>query len=77
MVVLVVRLRQARYRAAYGGGNSTSGDIAVVGSHDLSARTAGFAGGLDYHRARDSVVGFALAGGGINWSLAQGCGVDR
>ena len=46
----------------------------MVGSHDLSARTAGFAGGLDYHLTRDSVVGFALAGGGTNWSLAQGIG---
>jgi hypothetical protein len=31
----------------YGGGNQTSGDP-VIGSHDLSARTAGFAGGFDY-----------------------------
>jgi outer membrane autotransporter protein len=46
----------------------------VVGSHDLSATTAGFAGGLDYHLSRDSVVGFALAGGGTNWGLAQGLG---
>ena len=34
------------------------------GSHDLSARTAGFAGGLDYRLAPDTVVGLALAGGG-------------
>jgi autotransporter-associated beta strand protein len=31
---------------AYGGSNRTSGDLAVIGSHDLSARTAGFAGGF-------------------------------
>jgi autotransporter-associated beta strand protein/T5SS/PEP-CTERM-associated repeat protein len=60
--------------AGYGGGNRTSGDPAVVGSHDLSARTAGGAAGLDYHLTRDSVVGVALAGGGTNWSLAQGLG---
>src|SRR5262245_21643825 len=49
--------------AGYGGGNRTSGDPAVVGSHDLSARTAGGAAGFDYHLSRDSVVGVALAGG--------------
>ena len=48
-----------------------SGDPAVIGSHDLSARTAGFAGGLDYRLTPNTVVGFALAGGGTNWSLAQ------
>jgi len=40
----------------------------------ISARTAGGAAGLDYHLSRDSVVGVALAGGGTNWSLAQGLG---
>jgi autotransporter-associated beta strand protein len=59
---------------AYGGSNRTSGDLAVVGSHDLSASTAGFAGGLDYHLTPDTVAGFALAGGGTHWSLAQGLG---
>jgi outer membrane autotransporter protein len=59
---------------AYGGYNKTSGDPVVVGSHDLTARAGGFAAGLDYHFARDTVVGFALAGGGTNWSLAQGLG---
>jgi outer membrane autotransporter protein len=56
----------------YGGGNNTSGDPVVIGSHDLSARTAGFAGGFDYRLAPNSVVGFAIAGGGTNWSLSQG-----
>jgi outer membrane autotransporter protein len=60
--------------AGFGGANRTSGDPAVVGSHDLSASVAGGAAGLDYHLSRDSVVGVALAGGGTNWSLAQGIG---
>src|SRR5262249_37949270 len=34
---------------ACGGSNRTTGDLAVIGSHDLSARTVGFAAGLDYH----------------------------
>jgi autotransporter-associated beta strand protein/T5SS/PEP-CTERM-associated repeat protein len=66
--------RWSVWGAGYGGGNRTSGDPAVVGSHDLSARTAGGAAGLDYHLSRDSVVGVALAGGGTDWSLAQGLG---
>jgi outer membrane autotransporter protein len=66
--------RWSVWGAGYGGSNRTSGDIAVVGSHDLSARTAGGAAGLDYRLAPGTVVGFALAGGGTNWSLAQGIG---
>jgi uncharacterized protein with beta-barrel porin domain len=66
--------RWSVWGAGYGGSNRTSGDPAVVGSHDLSARTAGGAAGLDYRLAPGTVVGFALAGGGTNWSLAQGLG---
>jgi outer membrane autotransporter protein len=69
--------RWTAWGGAYGGSNRTSGDLAVVGSHDLSARAAGFAGGLDYHLSRESVVGFAVAGGGTDWSLAQGLGGGR
>ena len=49
--------------------NRTSGDLAVIGSHDVSARTVGVAGGLDYRLTPDTVVGFASAGGGTDWSL--------
>jgi autotransporter-associated beta strand protein len=59
---------------AYGGSNRTSGDIAFIGSHDLSASTVGFAGGFDYRYTPDTVFGFAFAGGGTNWSLSQGLG---
>jgi outer membrane autotransporter protein len=69
--------RWTAWGGAYGGGNKTSGDPAVLGSHDLTATTAGFAGGLDYRLTPNSVVGFALAGGGTNWSLAQGLGGGR
>jgi autotransporter-associated beta strand protein len=66
--------RWSVWGGAYGGSNRTSGDPAVVGSHDLSARAAGFAAGLDYHLTPNTVVGMALAGGGTNWSLANGLG---
>jgi autotransporter-associated beta strand protein len=62
------------WSAGYGGSNRTSGDPAVVGSHDLAAATAGGAAGLDYRLAPGTVVGFALAGAGTNWGLAQGLG---
>ncbi|MGA7487424.1 MAG: autotransporter domain-containing protein [Xanthobacteraceae bacterium] len=66
--------RWTTWGTGFGGSNRTTGDIAVTGSHDLSASTAGFAGGFDYHLSRDSVVGLALAGGGTNWSVSQGLG---
>jgi YVTN family beta-propeller protein/autotransporter-associated beta strand protein len=72
--VAVYEPRWTAWGGAYGGGNRTSGDLAVIGSHDLSASTAGFAGGLDYHLTPGTVMGFALAGGGTNWSLSQGLG---
>jgi autotransporter-associated beta strand protein len=62
---------------AYGAGNHTTGDPAVIGSHDLSARTAGFAAGFDYHFTPDTVAGFALAGGGTSWGLSDGLGGGR
>ena len=34
----------------------------------------GGAAGLDYHLTPDTVLGFALGGGGTNWSLSQGLG---
>ena len=40
----------------------------------MSARTVAGAAGLDYHLSPDTVVGFALGGGGTNWSLSQGLG---
>jgi outer membrane autotransporter protein len=69
--------RWSVWGAGYGGSNRTSGDVAVVGSHDLAAATAGGAAGLDYRLAPGTVVGLALAGGGTNWSLAQGIGGGR
>jgi autotransporter-associated beta strand protein len=66
--------RWTAWGGAYGGSNRTTGDLAVSGSHDLSARAVGFAAGLDYRLTPDTVAGFAFAGGGTDWSLAQGLG---
>ena len=66
--------RWTAWGGAYGGSNRTTGDTLISGSNDRSASTAGYAGGLDYHLTRDSLIGFALAGGGTNWSLSEGIG---
>jgi outer membrane autotransporter protein len=66
--------RWSVWGGSYGGTNRTTGDPVVAGSHDLSARAVGIAAGLDYHFTRDTVAGFALAGGGTGWSLADGLG---
>jgi autotransporter-associated beta strand protein len=62
--------------ASYGGTNQTKGDP-VLGSNDVAANDFGVAAGLDYHATPDTVVGFALAGGGTGWNLAQGLGSGR
>jgi autotransporter-associated beta strand protein len=59
---------------AFGGANNTSGDPNGSGSHNTASRTAGVAAGLDYKLTPDTLLGFALAGGGTGWSVAQGLG---
>src|SRR5262249_27363014 len=66
--------RWSVWGAGYGGSNRTTGGTVFVRSHDLSARPPGRAAGRDYRLAPGTVVGLALAGGGTNWSLAQGIG---
>jgi autotransporter-associated beta strand protein len=68
--------RWSAWGAGFGGNNKTNGDP-LVGTSTVAARDYGFAGGLDYRLSPDSVVGFALAGGGTNWGLAQGLGGGR
>ena len=59
--------------AGFGGTNRIDGD-AVAGSHKTSANDYGFAVGADYRLSPDTVMGFALAGGGTSWDLSQGLG---
>jgi uncharacterized protein with beta-barrel porin domain len=58
--------------AAFGGTNDTHGEITTVGSHDAYTRVGAVAAGADYRYAPDSLIGFSLAGGNINWSLTGG-----
>jgi uncharacterized protein with beta-barrel porin domain len=62
--------------AGYGGSESVGGN-AVVGSQDLTARIAGGAAGADYKASPDTLLGFAMAGAGTNYSLANGLGSGR
>lgn len=66
--------RFSSWATGYGGTNRTRGDPAIIGSHDLTARTGGYAAGLDYHVSPVATLGFALAGGFSDWSLANGLG---
>jgi autotransporter-associated beta strand protein len=61
--------------SAYGGGSTTSGN-AAVGSNDTSARAFGFVTGADYRISPFTLAGFALGGGGTNFSV-NGSGFGR
>jgi hypothetical protein len=62
--------------SAFGGSSTTSGNVAA-GTNNVTAHDFGFAGGMDYHATPNSLYGFALAGGGTSWGLAQGLGSGR
>jgi hypothetical protein len=68
--------RWTPWGSAYGGGASYGGS-AVIGSNTLTSSDFGFAGGMDYRAAPDLKLGFALAGGGTSWNLAQNLGGGR
>jgi len=72
----VFEQRWGVWGSSYGGSSITAGDP-VAGSNDARAADYGFAGGFDYHVSPDTTAGFALAGGGTNWSVAQGLGSGR
>jgi outer membrane autotransporter protein len=59
--------------AIYGAQTKTVGD-AQVGSHDRFAHTFGFALGFDHAVGPDGKLGFAVSGGGTNFSLSEGLG---
>jgi uncharacterized protein with beta-barrel porin domain len=68
--------RWSAWGSAFGGTNTTDGDP-VAGSSNVTVNDYGFAGGMDYHVTPDALFGFALAGGGTNWNLAQNLGSGR
>jgi autotransporter-associated beta strand protein len=68
--------RWTAWAAGFGGSGTANGNPAI-GSNNVTTSTFGYAAGLDYHYSPDTVLGFALAGGGTNWSLAQRLGSGR
>jgi uncharacterized protein with beta-barrel porin domain len=59
------------------GGTATFNGNATVGSNNVTASTYGSAAGMEYRVDPHTVYGFALAGSGLNWGLAQNLGTGR
>lgn len=68
--------RWSIWGAAYGSQGEFSGN-SYLGTHDLSAGVYGFATGVDYRVLPNTIVGFALGGGGTNFGLSDGLGGGR
>ncbi len=65
---------ESRWRvwaSGFGGGQTTDGN-ATTGSSTSTSRIYGVAAGADYWLSQATVAGFALAGGGTNFSVAAG-----
>ncbi|MGC1564275.1 MAG: autotransporter domain-containing protein, partial [Bradyrhizobium sp.] len=63
--------RWSVWGAGFGGSQSTDGN-ASVGSNNTTSHIAGTAVGADYLASPNTLVGFALAGGGTGFSVANG-----
>jgi autotransporter-associated beta strand protein len=62
--------RWSVWAAGYGGSQSTSGN-AALGSNNATSSIAGTAVGADYRFSPDTLAGFAIAGGGTSFSVAN------
>jgi autotransporter-associated beta strand protein len=63
--------RWSVWAAGYGGSQTTDGNT-TQGSNSTTSRIAGTAVGADYRISPYTVAGFALAGGGTNFSVVDG-----
>ena len=68
--------RWSVWAAGFGGSQSTDGNV-VTGSNDTTSRIFGSAVGADYLFSPNTLAGFALAGGGTGFSVANGLGGGR
>jgi autotransporter-associated beta strand protein len=59
------------WAAGFGGSQSISGD-AVLGSNKTTSNVFGTAAGAEYRFSPNTVAGFALAGGGTHFNVANG-----
>ena len=67
--------RWSVWAAGFGGSQTTDG-IAAAGSNNTTSSLSGTAVGADYRFSPDTLAGFALAGGGTNFSV-NGLGSGR
>ncbi|MBB4426562.1 autotransporter-associated beta strand protein [Bradyrhizobium sp. CIR48] len=65
--------RWSVWAAGYGGSQTTNGSVST-GSNTATNRIYGTAVGADYRLSPETLVGFALAGGGTSFSIANGLG---
>ncbi|MCC8983156.1 autotransporter outer membrane beta-barrel domain-containing protein, partial [Bradyrhizobium acaciae] len=63
--------RWSVWAAGFGGSQSTSGNAVVVGSNDTTSSIYGTAVGADYLFSPNTIAGFAIAGGGTNFSVVN------
>jgi autotransporter-associated beta strand protein len=68
--------RWSVWGSAYGGSSTTDGNTGA-GTNTTTSRLYGFATGADYRLTPDLLTGFALAGGGTSFSVANGLGTGR
>ena len=68
--------RWSVWAAGFGGSQSTDGN-ATLGSNSVTSRIAGAAVGADYRFSPFTLAGFALAGGGTSFSLANALGTGH
>ena len=64
------------WAAGYGGSQTTDGN-AALGSNTATSSIFGTAVGADYRFSPSTIAGFALAGGGTNFSVANALGTGR
>ncbi|HTV37821.1 MAG TPA: autotransporter domain-containing protein [Xanthobacteraceae bacterium] len=68
--------RWSTWGSGFGGSSFHSGN-AAVGSNNVNATTYGSAAGMEYRPDPNTRLGFALAGSGVNWGLAENLGTGR
>jgi subtilase-type serine protease len=68
--------RWSVWAAGFGGSQTTDGD-AAQGSNSATSRVYGAAAGADYRISPNTLAGFALAGGGTNFTIANAMGTGR
>ena len=68
--------RWSVWASGFGGTQTTSGN-AAVGSNDMRSSIYGTAVGADYLFSPGTLAGFALAGGGTSFAVANGLGYGR